>query len=224
MKGAFCKYLKLSVKCSPFAHIANFHTNTAQSNISSMQTSKIIYVDKRILRHSVVRKSSLRCSYRYSLCGESNLLQLDHYLQKFSYHSNKLPETSKLEYGELIENSTKVAILSSEHLMLQFIYILQCYNPSWQFWLAVNVLTQQTGLLLLGNERSLPQMTAECEDTDMGGTGHAVFSYHISEKLPSQSGSQGDLAATQTILTIWRTLPHWQGSKDIAITEAYNTA
>jgi len=67
-------------------------------------------------------------------------------------------------------------------------------------------------------------VTAECEDANLGDIRQAVFSYHISEKLPSLSGSQGDLAARQTILTIWRTLPHCQRSKDIAIREAFNRA
>lgn len=38
---------------------------------------------------------------------------------------------TKLEYGQLKQTNTKAAILSSEHLMHQFIYILQGYNPSW---------------------------------------------------------------------------------------------
>lgn len=62
-------------------------------------------------------------------------------------------------------------------------------------------------LLLLGHQRSLPQMTIEYEKTNLGDVGQAVFSYHRSEKLPSLSGSQEDLAASQTILTIQRTLP-----------------
>jgi len=50
-------------------------------------------------------------------------------------------------------------------------------------------------------------MTVEHEETNLGDVRQAVFSYHVSEKLPSLSGSQEDLAASQTILTIQRTLP-----------------
>lgn len=61
-------------------------------------------------------------------------------------------------------------------------------------------------LLLLEHQRSLPQMTMDYEETNFGDVGQTVFSYHISEKLASLSGSQEDLAASQT-MTIQKTLP-----------------
>lgn len=49
-------------------------------------------------------------------------------------------------------------------------------------------------------------MTVDYEETNFGDVEQTVFSYHISEQLASLSGSEGDLAASQT-MSIQKTLP-----------------